>query len=73
MENMSCLLLKSVVRRRDDSGSQTPPLVLGLCPESGSGVRGSDSGGGVGGVQDACSGVSSQPKYPEENNRNSPR
>lgn len=37
--------LKNVVSRCDDSSSQTPPLALGLRPESGSGVRGVVGGG----------------------------
>lgn len=66
-------LLKSVVSKFYDSSSQTPPLALGLCPESGSWVKSWWGGGeGGGGLQGGCSGVSSRPKYPEENNRNSP-
>lgn len=42
-------LLKSVVSTFYDSSSQTPPLALGLCPESGSWVKswwGEGEGGG---------------------------
>lgn len=43
-------LLKSVVSKFYDSSSQTPPLALGLCPESGSWVKSWWGGGEGGGV-----------------------